>query len=250
MVIRATEEINNLVVQIAALNSPKRLVIYGGARALGDNGAFLHASKNVIKDYKNDLPIKSVFMKSGIKQLIEALEEQSENTVQSLDIFCHGSQLGLYTVMKASLDHSLTAEFVHDENLASNIYRDWNTKQDQWRLFGSSDWSNLYTISDLNLKAFTNESKIEIHGCNTARNGDTNTFSALLSKALYKEGKKRSVVIGHADYTNPNIGGTKEISKQDYRHGLRIIYNNGKVIAETKVSGRISANFVKNALGG
>ena len=42
----------------------------------------------------------------------------------------------------------------------------------------------------------------------------------------------------------------KDISKQDYRHETRIIYNNGKVIAKTRREGRLSAEFIKNALGG
>ena len=101
-----------------------------------------------------------------------------------------------------------------------------------------------------NFKVFTNESKIEIHGCNTAFDGELDTLSSLISLALFKAGKKRSVVIGHADFSSPNRGGTKDISKQDYRHETRIIYNNGKVIAKTRREGRLSAEFIKNALGG
>ena len=55
--------------------------------------------------------------------------------------------------------------------------------------------------------------------------------------------------IGHPDFTNPNRGGTKEIAKQDYRHEERVIYNNGKVIAKTRMEGRISPSFIKKALG-
>ncbi|NUG82565.1 hypothetical protein HUN33_21595, partial [Acinetobacter bereziniae] len=135
-------------------------------------------------------------------------------------------------------------------NLASNLYKDWATKYSEWSLFGNSNWSNLYTISDIKFNVFTNESKIEIHGCNTAFDGESDTLSALISVALFKVGKKRSVVIGHTDFASPNRGGTKDISKQDYRHETRVIYNNGKVIAKTRKEGRISADFIKNALGG
>lgn len=44
-VLKNTVELNNLVVEIAKLYSPKRLVIFGGSRKSGDNGAFYHASK-------------------------------------------------------------------------------------------------------------------------------------------------------------------------------------------------------------
>ena len=71
----------------------------------------------------------------------------------------------------------------------------------------------------------------------------------MLSTALFKVGKKRSIVIGHSDYANPNRGGTKEIAKQDYRHEERVVYNNGKVIAKTRIEGRIFSSFIKKALG-
>ena len=105
-------------------------------------------------------------------------------------------------------------------------------------------------FSEINFKVFTIESKIEIHGCHSAFDGETDTLCALMSKALYQAGKKRSVVIGHADFATPNRGGTKIISQQDYRHEERVIYNNGNVIARTRAEGRISSSFIKKALGG
>ncbi len=50
----STKTTKNAKVEIVKLGSPIRLVLYGGAKSLGDNGAFFHASKNVIADYKND----------------------------------------------------------------------------------------------------------------------------------------------------------------------------------------------------
>jgi hypothetical protein len=237
-------------VEIVKLKSATRLVLYGGARLLGDNGAFFHASKNVIADYKNDLPVKSYFISKGMKQFVDLINSQPENSIQSLDIFGHGSDLGLYSVIGASLKKNLTKEEVNSNNLASNLYRDWKTKYDQWRVWGESNWSNLYTISDIKFSVFTNESKIEIHGCNSAFDGEPDTLASLISIALFKAGKKRSVVIGHTDFASPNRGGTKDISKQDYRHETRVIFNNGKVIAKTRKEGRLSAEFIKNALGG
>ena len=64
-------------VEVVKLKSPIRLVLYGGARSLGDNGAFFHASKNVIADYKNDLPVKSYFIS---KEALAKLHKQPELT--------------------------------------------------------------------------------------------------------------------------------------------------------------------------
>ena len=47
---------------------------------------------------------------------------------------------------------------------------------------------------------------------------------------LYEAGKEESVVIGHSEKANPNINGSKTtIKQQDYRHGKRQIFNNGKI---------------------
>ncbi len=66
-------------VEIVKLKSPVRLVVYGGSRKASDNSAFLHASKNVIKDYQNDLPIKSFFINNGSRSVISALADQEDN---------------------------------------------------------------------------------------------------------------------------------------------------------------------------
>lgn len=239
----------NVHIEVVKIRVPIRLIVHGGARSLGDNGAFFNAANNVVKDYKKDLPVKSYFMSQGIKQLIDAINIQAENSVQSLDIFCHGSEVGLYSVIGASLEKSMTYEYSQSNNLSSNIYRDKFTKFDQYEFFGGANWGNLFVISDFNFKVFTKESKIEIHGCHTALDGDSDTLCAMLSIALFKAGKRKSVVIGHSDYATPNRGGTKEIAKQDYRHEERVIYNNGKVIAKTRIEGRISSSFIKKALG-
>jgi hypothetical protein len=245
---RTTTKQNAQVEQIK-MNLPVRLVLYGGAKSLADNGAFFHASKNVVKDYKNDLPVKSYFISQGIKQLIDTINAQKENSIQSLDIFGHGSEEGLYTVIGASLHKSLTEQDVNSKNLASNLYINTMRKLKRWGPTGNNDWNNSYTISDINFKVFTHESKIEIHGCHTALDRRSDTLAALLSIALFQAGKSKSVVIGHSDFANPNRGGTKEIAKQDYRHEERVIYNNGKVIAKTRMEGRISPSFIKKALG-
>ncbi|MCV2443464.1 hypothetical protein [Acinetobacter bereziniae] len=240
----------NAKVEQIKIKLPVRLIIYGGAKSASDNSAFLHASKNVIKDYRNDLPIKSYFMSQGIKQLINAINKEAENSVQSLDVFSHGSELGLYTVIGASLKNFITHEYAQVNNLASNLYRNRLTKINQYEIFGGANWRNSFVISEINFKVFTIESKIEIHGCHSAFDGESDTLCALMSKALYQVGKKRSVVIGHADFATPNRGGTKIISQQDYRHEERVIYNNGNVIARTRAEGRISSSFIKRALGG
>ena len=239
-----TTKVNAKVEQVR-LNSPTRLIIYGGAGKASDNSAFMYASKNVAADYKNDLPIKSTFLKEGAGELISIIKGQAANTIQSLDLFCHGDPDGVYFIIGASFNKNID---MRGQALASNLYK--SKFQAIWRglNYATNKVKNQYAISELSLGSFTNESKIEIHGCNTG-NGD-DCFAAELSKALYDAGKKRSVVIGHQTYANPNIGGTTSVTKQDYRHGKRAIFHNGKIVKIVNSSGRISANIINSSLGG
>lgn len=232
-------------VEIVKLKSFVRLFIYGGAVKASDNSAFKFASKNVVNDYKNDLPVKNFFILNGANTVISVLETQSENSVQSLDLFCHGDPNAIYFVIGSSLDKNV--ENKNRDPIASNIYK--SKLSSNFRGFWDSEkkMKNQYAISNLKLSAFTNESKVEIHGCNTG-NGD-DCFASELSKQLFDAGKTSSVVIGHASKANPNIGGTTSVTKQDYRHGTRIIYHNGKAIKTVTSSGRIAASVIKSALG-
>ncbi|SPL69730.1 hypothetical protein [Acinetobacter stercoris] len=223
-----------------------RLIIFGGAVKASDNSAFKFASKNVIADYKNDLPIKDYLIINGANTVVSVLETQKENTVQSLDLFCHGDPNGIYFVIGSSLEKNV--ENKERKPIASNIYRYRRTVYTEGIFDPAKRLKNQFCIAELNLKAFTNESKIEIHGCNTGRGDDC--FASELSKQLYDAGKVKSVVIGHASKANPNIGGTTSVTKQDYRHGTRIIYHNGKALKTVTSSGRISANIIKAAIGG
>ena len=107
-------------VEIVKLKSFVRLVIYGGAVKASDNSAFKFASKNVVKDYKNDLPVKNFFILNGANTVISVLETQLENSVQSLDLFCHGDPNGVYFMIGASLDKNI--ENKEKNPIASNIY--------------------------------------------------------------------------------------------------------------------------------
>ena len=149
---------------------------------------FSRASKNVIADYKN---LACFIFSKGMKQFIDLINDQPENSVQSLDVFAHGSDLGLYSVIGASLKKSMTFEYSQSNNLSSNLYRNRSTKFDQYQFLVGLIGEIHSLFSDINFKVFTNESKIEIHGCNTAFDGELDTLSSLISLALFKAGKKK-----------------------------------------------------------
>ena len=108
----------------------------------------------------------------------------------------------------------------------------------------------------------TNSAKIEIHGCNSV--GGTIVADNIvinLSQFLYEAGKTESVVIGHSTEANPNLPSTKRKKgvtdkewkeraniSQDYHHGERKVYNNGKVILTTTKEGRITGEEIRETL--
>lgn len=90
-------------------------------------------------------------------------------------------------------------------------------------------------IDDINFSVFSEDARIQIHGCNTARDSlPCDTLTEALSKGLYNAGKKKAYVIGHVSKSNPLINGPSTTNiAQDYRHGKRAIIYNGKVIKVT-----------------
>jgi hypothetical protein len=73
-----------------------------------------------------------------------------------------------------------------------------------------------------------------------------NTLVEEFSEQIYKAGRKKAYVIGHTDKSNPNINGSKTtIKEQDYRHGERSIYHNGRLLKTTKKEGLISHDEIQ-----
>lgn len=52
-----------------------RMIFYGGAKKASDNSSFYYASRNVIKDYKNDISIIDKF----VEELSELLYDAEKN---------------------------------------------------------------------------------------------------------------------------------------------------------------------------
>lgn len=223
----------------------KRVVMFGGWYIASDNITFEHASKNVIADYRKDMSLESIFLANGANQIVDYFNNQVDNTIQSLDLFCHGSSFGVHF----SLNASKSITIPRSEAVWSHLYMD---NFDEITNFLNSpfdrSFKDQHDIGELKLSAFTNACKIEIHGCSTAEK-DSN-FCTALSKLLYKKGKLRSVVIGHISKSNPNIRPNIKYSEQDYRHGKRGIYHNGKLLKIITDTGRITAKTINEALAG
>lgn len=233
-----------------------RILLYGGAIKAGDNKGFKGAAENVLADYINDkndtLCCYCVMLTGGSTQLVKYIENQPKNSIQSLDIFTHGTINSLQLIIGSELDKN------QDANTAkrSMIYQT-HTQQLKYTLENSDTrpFQDQYDIGDLDLDRFTESCKIEIHGCNTGETDDN--FARTLSIALYKAGKKRSVVIAHPEKISGNIiqapldkNGNFNIpfAQYDYRHSKRVLYHNGKILHTFTKSGRLTATDINQHL--
>jgi len=228
-----------------------RLFIFGGAGFQSDNNTFLHALRNVKRDYGSDGEMKeSAIIKSG-KQIVDIINGHSNSAIQSLDIITHGGGRALYLVKNKNGEYSsLTEDIPIADRLEVNLYAGKALKF--WESFGSNIGSEATTIDSINYKRFRNASKIELHGCNAADQDAAYFWDSIavnLSDKLYAAGRKRAVVIAHDGPASPLINGpdTKP-EEQDYRWGKRVVYHDGDLLFWTWKKRRISAATINKYL--
>lgn len=213
-----------------------RLLLWGGAATSSDNSAFQWASRNVIKDYKaagrGNFTIEDHRILVA-KDIVKYINSQDDDSIRSLDIYTHGGPQALY-LTTASPDTSKVLRYVLHN---SSLYRT-RTRM----VFNAAGWTEGSALmKDINFAKFTTNAKIELHGCRTAdADSDTDNIVADFSTRLYEAGKTASVAIGHADKANPNIkGGGEDDDEQDYRHGQRVVFSNGKSLKMTRDKGHL-----------
>ncbi|KAF7963910.1 hypothetical protein AWV80_04435 [Cupriavidus sp. UYMU48A] len=201
-----------------------RLLLWGGAYAQSDNSAFQMAAINVAKDYKRDDKNKYEIINKrlqSLQSLILEINDQKPNSIRSLDIFTHGGPDNFFMV---------TVRNDKDGSFLNNIrlYR---------YIFHNDSFSRAH-LRKLKFDNFTEDTKVEIHGCQTAARSDN--IVADFSMYLFEAGKTKSVVIGHTTKAGPQINGDNTgIAGQDYRHLERAIYRGGKLLTKTKKAGAL-----------
>jgi hypothetical protein len=213
-----------------------RLLLWGGAATAGDNSAFDFAAKSVIRDYaRMDRGNFEVISRriTVAKDLVEIVNKQEAGGIRSLDIFSHGGPQALYFTTASPDTPKLLRFVLHN----SSLYRS-RTRM----VLNAAAWTEgSALVDDFDFSKFTAYAKIELHGCKTAdTDSDSDNISADLSERLSKAGKAGALVIGHADKANPNIrGGSEKLEEQDYRHGVRLVFSNGKISKTVKAKGHI-----------
>jgi RHS repeat-associated protein len=223
---------------------PVRLLFYGGAGSVGDNSAFKFAAQNVNRDYGGAGQLNFA---SSAQAVIDKVNSQADNSVQSVDFFTHGSQYALYMVRNEKTGASGENTTIPEGDRESNNLYASGTAQ-AFQSWGGGDDQN--DIGAIDYNKFTNDAKIEIHGCKGASGTVMiDNMAENLSTNLFDAGKTNAVVIAHTEKANPNInGGKTTLKQQDYRHGPRSVYHNGKVLFSTNVRGNISQKVINQYL--
>lgn len=204
-----------------------RLLLWGGAYNVSDNNTFERAALTVIRDYKKSDQNRYEIVKIRIdtaSDFISIINNQEIDSIRSLDIFTHGGPDNMYMVTVRSNKDGLLNNF----KWYRYVFHDAS--------FDRSD------IEKLKLDRFTDDAKIEFHGCKTAKSPtDEDNIVSDISKALFGATKMHSSAIGHIDSSGPEIDGkgrTADVD-QDYRWGDRAIYKNGRLVNQTTQKGMI-----------
>ncbi len=206
----------------------------------------LNLQQKYIEKYGDSGVQKINRVHSGL-EIVVAINTQEENTIATLDIFSHGGYSGLW--------------FYHDMEDGPPDVTDYNTLGYEWQF--DNEYNGLYmseeeyeseegitpdtpqmtkaaTLEEIKYANFTNDARIELHGCDTGGTGK-DSFGAKLSEKLHSNGKTDAVVISH-------IGACSDAKDNDPRRGSRVVFWNGDIILSTFISGEIKQDDITKAL--
>jgi RHS repeat-associated protein len=194
------------------------------------NDVFNRAAENVNIDYT--VKADEIEIVNDGQELVGKINSQEANSVQSIDIVGHGGSDELY--------------FKHGEWWGDNDFYKNSKAEKAEAGYWTNDSANTL---DIDYGVFTNNAKIEMHGCQTASITNENkgdNLASNFSKELTKAGKTDAVVIAHTTEANPDAHET--LDGDDYRHGHRRIYHDGEILFTTRAEGRIPASAINKYL--
>lgn len=222
-----------------------RLLFVANCFDSSENSSFKFAAYNVANDYKKDFAIhqeiKIIFFNNS-RQIIDSINSQS-HLIKSIDFFSHSQRDRIGAIIKNGSSVYRTSLFESREVLDE-------VRQNDHSLIPSQ---KMGYIDEIRFSKFSFDAAWEIHGCKAGLGSDSlpENICIRISSLLAKAGKDLAVVIGHGTRANPRINGDDGLTsslQQDYRHGLRVLYYNGKPILSTKVKGRIPDDLIFDAI--
>lgn len=239
-----------------------RLIFIAKCFTPAENSAFRFAAANLVADYERDSGcrafVKRIYFDNA-RQIVDSINRQ-RLVIKSVDFLSHSRDDRIGAEMTRGAVQYRTSFFVSRE------------REEEARVLTDAAGGDLHnssrmaSIEDINFSHFSYDAVIEIHGCHAGSGIDSlpANICKRLSRALYMSGKRLAVVIGHGTRANPNEArgagmhsgvaaaagpGFKEsVLAQDYRHGLRLVYFNGRTVLATRAPGTISSAAIISAI--
>lgn len=240
-----------------------RLIFIAKCFTAAENSAFKFAAANLVADYGRDSVacrqvIKRIYFDNA-RQIVDSINHQ-RLVIRSVDFLSHSRDDRIGAEMTRGAVQYRTSLFVSRE------------REEEARVLTDAaggdlrNSSRMASIEEIDFAHFSYDAVIEIHGCHGGGGVDSlpGNMCRRLSRALYKSGKRLAVVIGHGTRANPNEArgagthsgvaaapgpGFKEsVLSQDYRHGLRLVYFNGRTVLATRVPGAIPSAEIVGAI--
>lgn len=229
-----------------------RLIFIANCFTSAENSAFRFAAANLVAEYSRDSSARQVIKRiyfDNARQIVDSINRQ-RLVIRSVDFLSHSrdDRIGA-TMTRAGVQYRTSLFESRERLLEARVLAD----AEGGDLHNSS---RMASIEEIDFSRFSYDAVIEIHGCHAGVAIDSlpANICRRLSQALYMSGKQLAVVIGHGTRANPNevhsgaAGFRESVLAQDYRHGLRLVYFNGRTILATRVSGGIAQSAVIAAI--
>jgi len=241
-----------------------RLIFIAKCFTSAENSAFRFAAANLVADYERDsfargrVVVKRIYFDNA-RQIVDSINRQ-RLVIKSVDFLSH------------SRDDRIGAEMTRGAVQYRTSLFGSREREEEARVLEDASGGDLHnsprmaSIEDINFSHFSYDAVIEIHGCHAGAGIDSlpANICKRMSRALYMSGKQLAVVIGHGTRANPNEargagthsgvaaapgpGFRESVVAQDYRHGLRLVYFNGRTILATWAPGAIASTAIISAI--
>lgn len=227
-----------------------RLIFIANCFTAAENSAFKYAAANLVADYERDSAshstVKRIYFDNA-RQIVDSINCQ-RLVIKSVDFLSHSRDDRIGATMTRGKVQYRTSLFATRQVMQeARVLTDAEGPAESLR-----NSSRMASLEEINFSHFSYDAVVEIHGCHAGTEIDSlpANICRRMSLALYMSGKQLAVVIGHGTRANPNAlrghagaaaspSFKESVLAQDYRHGLRMLYFNGRTILATRTPGAI-----------
>lgn len=239
-----------------------RLIFIANCFTSAENSAFKYAAANLVADYEREAGheiVKRIYFDNA-RQIVDSINRQ-RLLIRSVDFLSHSRDDRIGATMTRGKVQYRTSLFASRQAMQEvKVLTDAEGPAENLR-----NSPRMACLEEIDFSRFSYDAVIEIHGCHGGAGVDSlpANICRRLSLALYMSGKQLAVVIGHGTRANPNTGSTgthsgvaatsgpgfkESVLAQDYRHGLRMVYFNGRTILTTRSPGTVPQSTIVSAI--